>query len=83
MTQENKIVIEIPHPSEQLRKLANVIDDITQQGVSIETIQQSNKVYKEVRAQSRILKAYNNYLKFRIKVMEKKIRELERKESDA
>jgi len=83
VTQEDKIVIELPHPIEQLRRLSKALKDIMHPGVSIEKIQQSNMVFKEVRAQGRILRAYNSYLKFRIKVMEQKIRELEMSKSYA
>ena len=83
MTQEEKIVIELPHPIEQLRRLSKALKDIMHPGVSIEKIQQSNMVFKEARAQGRILRAYNSYLKFRIKVMEQKIRELEMSKSYA
>ena len=83
MTQENKIVIEIPHPIEQMKRISKALNDIKNPGTSMEKIKQSTMIFKEVEAQDRIFKAYVSYLKFRVKVMEKKIRELKRKESDA
>ena len=83
MTQENKIVIEIPHPIEQMKRISKALNDIKNPGSSMAKIKQSTMVFKEVEAQDLIFKAYVSYLKFRVKVMEKKIRELERKESDA
>ena len=83
MTQENKIVIEIPHPIEQMKRSSKALNDIKNPGSSMAKIKQSTTVFKEVEAQDRIFKAYVSYLKFRVKVMEKKIHELERKESDA
>jgi len=83
VTQENKIVIEIPHPIEQMKRISKALNDIKNPGTSMEKIKQSTMIFKEVEAQDRIFKENLSYLKFRVKVMEKKIRELERKESDA
>ena len=78
MAKENNLVIEIPHPLEQIRRICKAINDLADPGASMETIEQSTMVFREVDVQNRIFKAYVRYLKFRAKVLEEKIQDLER-----
>ena len=79
MAQKNSnIVIEIPHPLLQLRRIWAAIEDIKDPGASLDTINRSTMVFRKAEFQNRIFKAYVRYLRFRVKVLEKKIRDLER-----
>ena len=79
MAQKNSnIVIEIPHPLLQLRRIWAAIEDIKDPGASLDKIEQSKMVFREAEFQNRIFKAYVRYLKLRVKIIEKKIRDLER-----
>ena len=79
MEQKNSnIVIEIPHPLLQLSRIWSAIEDIKDPGASLDTINRSTMVFREAEFQNRIFKAYVRYLRFRVKVLEKKIRDLER-----
>ena len=78
LAQKNNIVIEIPHPLEQLNRICKAINDIADPGASLEKIEQSTMVFKEADFLNQIFKTYVRYLKFQVKVMEKKIPNLGR-----
>jgi len=74
-----KIVIELPHPEDELRVLGDALRGLSQPGISREDVWRSRRVIREARASQRVLSAYTKFLKFRISILERKILELEGK----
>jgi len=74
-----KLVIELPHPEDELRVLGDALRGLSQPGISRADIWRSRRVIREARASHRVLSAYTKFLKVRISILERKILELEGK----
>ena len=76
--EEKKLRIEIQHPEQELRVLANAISLLSEPNLDRSTIRHCRKIIKEAQATRKIVRAYTEYLDSRVKVLERQISELER-----
>jgi len=76
--QEKKLVIEIPHPVDELKTLGNALKVLSQPGLSRAEIQRQCRVIKAARVYNRLFRAYVRYLKFRVAFLEQQFSEAER-----
>lgn len=80
---KGKLVIELRHPVEELKRLGDALKALSQPGLSREQIQRFQMVIKEARAYQQLFGAYVSYQKFRVKFLEHQTRQKERGESYA
>jgi hypothetical protein len=76
--QEEKLVIQVKHPVQELRELSSALKTLCRSGLSKEEIQQQKLRIKEANVYHQLIRAYVRYLQFRITYLEQRIAELER-----
>jgi hypothetical protein len=74
-----KLVLEIDHPEDSLREISQAIRVLQQPNVTIAEIRRCSRVFREAHASVCVLRAYNRYRKLQIKILEERIRNIERK----
>lgn len=70
-----KLIIELPHPVDELKTLSDALKALSQPGLPRKEILRQRRVIKAARASQRVLRAYNCYLRFRVSVLERQIGE--------
>ena len=78
MPQEKKLVIEIQHPVDELKTLSDALKALSQPGLSKAEIQRFRSVVNAARAYQRLFRAYVEYQKFQVALLEQKLAEIER-----
>lgn len=71
--EDEKLVITLPHPEEELRVLSDALKQLQQPCISMEEIQRCRRVIREALASQRVLRAYNRYLKAKISRLEQEV----------
>jgi hypothetical protein len=74
-----KLVLELRHPLEELRQLGAALKFLSEPNLPRQDIQRCRHLIKEAKASQRVLRAYNELLKFRVSSLERRILEAEGK----
>ena len=72
---QKKLVIELPHPVDELKILDDALKALSQPGVSREEILRQWRVIKAAKASQRVIHAYVTYLKFCVAFLEQELRQ--------
>jgi hypothetical protein len=70
---KKKLIIELPHPEEELRTLSKALKALCQPGLSRQEIQKQRHVIKEAKASQKVMRAYVQYLKLRVNSLDQQL----------